>query len=269
LVRAVRAARDRLEEDPLRALRAVRLAATRGWKLDPELESALAHSRGPLAKMAREPVRRELTAILLSPGVALALDQLERSGIAADLAPSAISGMGSLVERLPADLALRLAGWLRGANPRRVLQRLRFSSPIIDRVELLMRLQPVSSRVDPANRNAMIRFVRNIGPLDLTALIALEEAEIAVAGGHPSGTRDGLSGLREAMDELNAMNDRASGRKQLAFSGGDVMKQLDCPPGPRIGRALAYLAERVAIDPVLNVPDELRVLLREWVDTDG
>ena len=67
LLRAVRCARDRFEEDPIRALRAVRLAATRDWKLDPELELALECTREALAKTPREPVRRELKAILHSP----------------------------------------------------------------------------------------------------------------------------------------------------------------------------------------------------------
>ena len=267
LLRAVRCARDRFEEDPIRALRAVRLAATRDWKLDPELELALECTREALAKTPREPVRRELKAILRSPGVARALDQLDRSGIAASLAPGAVAGSGAVVERLPADLELRLAGWLRGAHPSRVLQQLRFSAPIIRRVELLMRLHPVSSRLNSANRNAMTRFVRNTGSLDLNALIALEEAEIAVTGDRSTESRDVLLGLRETMDKLRVSNETERGRKRLVISGADVMKQLDCQPGPRIGRALAFLAERIAVDPALNAPNALRELLQEWVDT--
>ena len=174
-----------------------------------------------------------------------------------------------MVERLPPDLELRLTGWLRGTNPRRVLQRLRFSSSRIHRVESLMRLHPVSSRLNPSSRSAMIRLARSTGPLDLDALIALEEAELEVIGAGSTRTRDVLSGLREAMDKLRVWNDAASGRKRLVISGSDVMKQLDCQPGPRIGRALAYLSERVAVDPALNSPDELRELLCEWEDTGG
>jgi tRNA nucleotidyltransferase/poly(A) polymerase len=268
LLRAVGSARDRFEEDPLRALRAVRLIATRGWKLDSELEAALADAREHLAGIPRELVRRELTAILLSPGVTRALDQLERSGITAKLAPNAISGSGAVVERLPADVELRLTGWLRGAQPRRVLQQLRFSAPTIQRVESLMRLHPVSSRLTQANPSAMTRFVRKTGSRDLNALIELEEAEAKVSGGLATGSGGALLELREAMDRLRDSNDAAGSRKRLAISGDDVMKQLDCRPGPLIGRALAYLTERVAADPALNALDELRGLLREWGDSD-
>jgi tRNA nucleotidyltransferase (CCA-adding enzyme) len=268
LLRAVGSARDRFEEDPLRALRAVRLAATRGWKLDSELESALASSRERLAGIPREPVRRELKTILLSPGVTLALDQLERSGITAQLAPNVIPRSGAVVERLSRDLELRLTGWLRGARPSRVLQQLRFSSGVIHRVASLMRLHPVSSRWNHANRNAMTRFVRKTGSRDLNALIELEEAEADMAGRRATASRDALLELREAMDRLRDSDDSASGRKRLAISGADVMKQLDCGPGPRIGRALAYLTERVAVDPTLNAIDELRELLLDWGDRD-
>jgi tRNA nucleotidyltransferase (CCA-adding enzyme) len=266
LLRAVRSARDRFAEDPLRALRGIRLAATRGWKLDPEVESELGPIRERLAEIPREPIRRELKAILLSPGVTQAIDQLERSGITADLAPSAVLGSGAVLERLPPDLELRLAGWLRGTHARPVLQKLRFSSGIVHRVEALLRLHPVSTRLDPANRTGMIRFARRTGSLNLNALIALEEAEVDVNGNQPAKTRDVLRGLREALDELRVSNDTASRRRRLDISGADVMRQLDCKPGPRIGRALAYLTERVALDPALNTPGRLRELLCEWID---
>jgi hypothetical protein len=42
------------------------------------------------------------------------------------------------------------------------------------------------------------------------------------------------------------------------------MKLLDCPPGPRIGRALSYLATCIARDPVLNRPESLQELLLDW-----
>ncbi|HXV37781.1 MAG TPA: hypothetical protein VEC18_11560, partial [Myxococcota bacterium] len=131
LIRAVHRARDRLAEDPIRALRAIRLAATRGWQLDAELEAALANAAPALAAIAREPVRRELVKLLLAPGAARALERLERSGIAQRIAPGSAPDAGALVERLPRDLGLRLAGWLRGARARAILQRLRFSREVV------------------------------------------------------------------------------------------------------------------------------------------
>ena len=149
------------------------------------------------------------------------------------------------------------------------MQQLRFSSPIVHRVELLLRLHPVSSRLRPTDRIGMIRFARRTGSLKLNALIALEEAELDLAGDPPAKTRDVLRGLREVLDELRVSDDTASRRRRLDISGADVMKQLDCGPGPRIGRALAYLTECIAMNSALNTAGKLRELLSEWVDTDS
>jgi len=265
---AVGSPRDRLAEDPLRALRALRLAATRDLKLHPELEAALPTVRESLAMIAREPVRREFSAILLAPGVAFALAALERCGIASDLAPNASMGAGAVVERLPCDLTLRLAGWLRGTAPRRPLQKLRYTRPVIDRVELLLRIHPVDEAVANTGTDAMIRFVRRLGTRDTGALIALCEAEVEASGEALEGDRahrqDRLKTLREALWKHHALERKARDREQLAITGADVMKIMCCPPGPGVGHALAYLAERIAAEPSLNSPEKLEAVLRDW-----
>ena len=69
-LRAVGSARERFEEDPLRALRAARIGAALGLEPDASIEPAMKDARLPLRKVARERVRRELEALLLAPGVA-------------------------------------------------------------------------------------------------------------------------------------------------------------------------------------------------------
>jgi tRNA nucleotidyltransferase (CCA-adding enzyme) len=269
LIRAVGRARDRIDEDPIRALRGVRLAATRGWELDQEVETALASAQTALSKIPREPVRRELVAILLSAGVARALEQLDRSRITSQLAPGAAPGSGAVVARLPHDLELRLAGWLRGANVRTALQRLRFSRSTVDRVELLLRYHHAGDQTHTMGPAAAARFARRTGAHNLVALIALREAEIETAGDAPAAARNALQGLRASLASLRDCEQTASGRSQLVISGADVMECLGCQPGPRVGRAITYLAERIRLNPTLNSPDALRDLLRDWVDEPG
>jgi tRNA nucleotidyltransferase/poly(A) polymerase len=266
LIRAVGRARDRIDEDPIRALRGIRLAAVRGWELDPEVEAALESARTTLTKIPREPVRRELVATLLSSGVAEALERLDRSRITSELAPGATSGSGTLVARLPRDLELRLAGWLRGANVRTALQRLRFSRPTIDRVELLLRYQRTGGQADTMSPAAATRFARRIGAHNLAALIALREAEIESASDAPAEARNALQTLRASLALLRDSERTVSERSQLLISGADVMECLGCEPGPRIGRAIDYLAERVRLNPTLNSPAALRDLLLDWID---
>ena len=266
LIRAVGRARDRIDEDPIRALRAVRLAATRGWELDQEVAAALESARTALSKIPREPVRRELAAILLSEGVARALEQLDRSRITSQLAPGATPGSGAVVARLPRDLELRLAGWLRGTNARTALQRLRFFRSTVDRVELLLRYHRAGDQANTMDPIATARFARRAGVHNLAALIALREAEIETAGDAPAAARKALQGLRASLASLRDSERTASGRSQLAISGADVMECLGCRPGPRVGRAIDYLAERIRLNPTLNSPDALRDLLRNWID---
>jgi tRNA nucleotidyltransferase/poly(A) polymerase len=269
LIRAVGSARDRIDEDPIRALRGVRLAATRDWELDREVERALEGARTELAKIPREPVRRELVVILLSAGVARALEQLDRSRITSQLAPGATPGSGAVVARLPRVLDLRLAAWLRGANVRKALQRLRFSRPTIDRVDLLLRCHQANDPSSAMTPAAAARFARRTGAHNLAALIALREAEIEAAGDAPAAAQHALQVLRASLASLREAERAASGRSQLAISGADVMECLGCQPGPWVGRAIDYLAERIRLDPTLNSPAALRDLLHNWVDDPG
>lgn len=268
-LRAVRSARDRIAEDPLRALRAVRLGATLGLKLDPELEAALPIARAPLKRVAREPVRREVVAIVLAPGVASAFEQLERAGIARDLAPKVAPGAGARIEALRCDLELRLAGWLRGASPRRVLQRLRFSRPLVDRVEQLLRLHPIDAQLEPTRLATVARMARRVNARDTDALLALARAE---ARAEPLGTGAKLAQLdaiEAALERVRAQESRAARRGRLALSGDEVMALLECEPGPQVGRALDYLTKSIEKDPASNTPDSLAELLRTWPEREG
>ena len=51
---------------------------------------------------------------------------------------------------------------------------------------------------------------------------------------------------------------------QDRYKDKGVMAILGCGPGPRVGRALRYLAERVAEDPERNQPAALRELLARF-----
>src|SRR5205823_4297764 len=67
LIRAVGNATERLREDPLRLLRAVRFAARLGFEIDAPTSMAIQQSASALASISRERVRDELEKTLLSP----------------------------------------------------------------------------------------------------------------------------------------------------------------------------------------------------------
>jgi poly(A) polymerase len=74
-------------EDPLRALRAVRLAIRPRWRLDPSAEVAIREAAPRVAEVSAERVRDELAAILAEPAAAGGLRLLDRLDVLTVLLP--------------------------------------------------------------------------------------------------------------------------------------------------------------------------------------
>src|SRR5712692_2090688 len=80
-----------IADDPLRALRAVRLAIRPGWRLHPAAEAAIRGVAPRVAEVSAERVRDELVAILAAPVAAGALRLLERLDVLPALLPESLS----------------------------------------------------------------------------------------------------------------------------------------------------------------------------------
>jgi tRNA nucleotidyltransferase/poly(A) polymerase len=268
-LRAVGDAEERFAEDPLRALRAVRLAATLDLEVEPAIVRAMAGAREGLRRVARERVRHELCLTLLAPGISAGLALLRRTGLEPELAPGAAADAAEVLPLLPPDLELRLAGWLRGARAVAILRRLRFSRRSVERVERLLHAHPIELGVEPERDASVRRQCRRVGEGNVGALIALRRAELArgAAAGAPDADacRARLAALEEAIGRVGRAGRIALARHDLAIDGAEVMQRLGTGPGPHVGRALAYLTDRVVDDPSLNTPEALRRLLDAWV----
>jgi tRNA nucleotidyltransferase (CCA-adding enzyme) len=264
-LRAVRAARERLQEDPLRALRAARLVAELGLEPDAELEAALPEAAPKLRKVAAERIRAELERLVVAPFAERALWLLRQTGLEAALfgAPLAADAP-RVMAALPADPSLRLAAWLRGRDAGALLGRLRFPRQRIGEVSLWVRLHPVDADRDLTDLG---RLVLRVGPAGLEALLALRRAELA-AGDLPAGeaaqARARLDTLAGALERLVRTGILADGRPRLAVGGAEVMAWLGCGPGPEVGRALRFLTYRVLENPDLNRLEILQDLLSRW-----
>src|SRR5215470_10241370 len=199
LLRAVGHARDRLAEDPLRALRACRLVAALGLEVDPEVEAALPGARAGLARVARERIRHELSALLLAEGVAAGLALLRRSGIEADLAPGAAPDAGPVAAAVPAELELRVAAWLRGARTTPILRALRFPRRVGEAVAELLRAHPIDELATGTGDAAVRRLLRRAGEARFAALAALRRAELGC------GARAGTPAAQAARARLDVL----------------------------------------------------------------
>jgi len=268
-LRAVGSARMRLDEDPLRALRAARLVAELPLEANAELEEAMAGVRPALQSAGGHRIRQEISPLLLAPRAGAGLEMLRRTGIEAIVAPGVVAGAAGLVDQLPAELPLRLAGWLRETRAAKILVRLRYSAPLVRDVERLLAMHPLDTHLRPNRDPELRRLVKRAGDANLDRLFTLREAELksgSVTCDEARDIRARLSVLREALDQLRSTGESALRRTRLAIGGREVMEILEAGPGPLVGRALRYLTQRVEENPNCNTEDELRELLRAWRD---
>jgi len=128
------------------------------------------------------------------------------------------------------------------------------------------------------------RFITGVRPELLDDFVALAEAEILCAkdpgpspgtvSAGPGDSRE-WAGRGEAQQSLIEGIRRLGARmrmqletisamsvRELALSGGDIMKLLDLPPGPQVGKVLNYLFEMVLADPELNTREHLARIAR-------
>jgi poly(A) polymerase/tRNA nucleotidyltransferase (CCA-adding enzyme) len=89
-----------IADDPVRALRGVRLAMRGGWRLHPAAEAAIRAAAPLVARVAPERLRDELVGILAEPAGAGGLRALDRLGVLPVLLPESLPMRGT-VQPLP------------------------------------------------------------------------------------------------------------------------------------------------------------------------
>lgn len=94
VIRTVGSADDRLKEDALRMLRAVRFAVELGFVVSYETGEAILKNADLLSKISAERIRDEFLKIMLSPQPALGITLLERFGLLKHIVPELEEGIG-------------------------------------------------------------------------------------------------------------------------------------------------------------------------------
>ena len=237
VLRAPGSAPKRFQEFPLRALRAARLCAQLSLEPTADVLSAMRAAAPRLARAHRSHLRGEIEALLLGPHVRSALELLRRSGLEASLVPGVADDAHRVVERLPAEAGIRMAGWLRGTRAQRILRHMGQPNARIERVEALLLRHPIDTQGGDS------------------------EIEARAEG---SSARSALKHFREHVEARERDAQEARRRLSLALDGVAVMEQLGTGSGPRVGAALRYLARKVTENPTCNEPAKLRALLEAW-----
>ena len=264
LIRAVGDPATRFAEDGLRTMRAVRFAATMGFRLAPPTEAAISGALAVFDKVSRERVRVELVKLLAAPRPSLGLHPMASTGlwdrVLAPLEQPALDQAIETCDRLPARPMLRLARLLWPIRCdrdqlRAVVDALR---PSKDERSTLLRLTDelvdelaLAVELDEEVRGPVLRkIIAELEPAyldDACALLELEPAAVGVINA--------------------ALEGAALSTKQLAIKGRDLIAAGIAAPGPGLGVMLAQLLDAVIEDPSCNREDQLLELARSLAQT--
>jgi poly(A) polymerase/tRNA nucleotidyltransferase (CCA-adding enzyme) len=305
LVRAIGIPEERFDEDGLRILRALRFAGRLGLSIEPSTFAAMKTRADNLLSISAERIRMELEGILEAEKPSVSFQSMAGAGILRLILPE-LDACRGVRQREPhrfdvfthsimacdaaqaSDLGLRLAALLHDIGKphslsegedgiphfyghetksarlaHNILRRLKFPNDIIKRVPHLI-AQHMFCYDSGWTSAAIRRFIIRVGKENLEDLFALRMADTLGMGGAPQ-TR-GLDELRQRIATVLAQEEALS-VKDLKISGEDIKTTLAIPPGPAIGKILAFLFESVVEDPALNDRNKLLHIAENFYTT--
>lgn len=298
LVRTVGTAADRIQEDALRALRAIRFSVQLGFSVDPILITAIQQHTDLLTNVSPERIRDELFKMLVSPQPKMAIELLDATGLLEQIIPELLLAKNvrqgghhttdvwehslDALQACPSeDPIVRLATLLHDiAKPQtynddkgqptfynhevigaRIAKQIgqRLRLSKYDCDRLFTLVRFHMFYYQPENSDAAIRrFMRKVGLEHIDDILDLRE-----------GDRLG-SGARKTSWRLEEMKERMVGQlhqpfdvNDLAIDGHDLIEHFDLRPGKIIGVILNQLFEIVIENPEKNTKESLFELATE------
>lgn len=275
LIRAVGVAEERMREDRLRALRAIRFASRFGFAIDPATWDAVTGSAAHLGRLSPERVKQEIEKTMeqvARPSQAFA--RWRDAGAFATLVP-ALAEVGdstlASIDHLPLPglrgrpqrRALRIAALFGGVNGRTAevaLKALRFSNQDVAWIGALVdRLARLGGRFTDQVRShapllppdaALRRLAASVGRTRTTSFVRLWAARCAHdAHEIPPITPALVRALHRRL--IVVAYRQAIEAADLAVDGDDL-RSAGIPPGPFLGKLLSMLLDLVIERPELN-----------------
>ena len=288
LLRAVGNPDARMEEDRLRALRAIRFASRFGFEIEPRTWAAIVASAPYLGRLSAERVKQEIDKTMeqvRSPSRAFALwrdsgafttlipalatvSDLDLAAI--DAAPRPLGGPRASDRRLTRLALLMLP--LRPAEATRTLTALRFSkldtgwiAALVERWGLLGSAMAAALLEGEPTDVMVRRWVAAAGRTRIRALLRIAAARwsAARAAGAEAPAPAALKRLSRRAIAV-AFRDPVE-VADLAVDGDDL-RRAGFVPGPLLGKILSGLLDWVLDDPARNVPDRLIARAKELRD---
>ncbi|MEK7526128.1 MAG: HD domain-containing protein [Patescibacteria group bacterium] len=299
LIRAVGDANERFSEDALRMMRAIRIASQVGFAIEEKTLEAIKQNSTLINKIAKERIKDELFKILSSPNPYDGILLLKASSLLGHILPEFEKTFGvdqvspqrhhiydvgthllmSLKNCKSLDPITRFAALIHdigkpqtykkldngvitfynhemvgAAITKRIADRLKFSNKEKEKLIKLVRWHQFTVS-ETQTDTAIKRFIRNVGVENLSDIIALR-----IADRLGSGSRETSWRTEEFKQRLIDVQKQPFSIKDLKVGGNDIMKTFDLKPGPKVGKILNQLFERVEEK---KIPNEREILIEE------
>ena len=235
-----------LSEDPLRMLRAARFCAGCELEAVPELKEAMVNQADRLAIISVERIRDEIQKLLLLDDPTAGLSLLDETGVAS-LVP-VVGGFGpwlragSCVAAMPSDAVMRWAAFLVSLGAEKAnLRELKFSGQMA-RQAGWMAVQGGSLVGEDLSTltDRRLRVLAQSVPAGRTVEDLLTFVSgLRIGFGHPlEDVSDAVALVADLRRREPDFDD-----PQPSLGGLEVAELLSIEPGPKLGKALAFLRE--------------------------
>jgi tRNA nucleotidyltransferase (CCA-adding enzyme) len=276
-IRAVGDPDQRMEEDRLRALRAIRFAARFGFDFDAATWQAVVTSAPHLGRLSPERVKQELEKSMEQvQRPSSAFTRWRDSGAFASLIP-ALATVGDDTLRAidclavpglrgrPQRRALRIAALFSngdGKAAERALRALRFSNQDVAWIGALVeRWHAVGPELTTAMQSghalsdaALRRYAARVGRLRITGFMRLAAARWSTLSGLDAPNARAVRALHRRLVHMAFHDAIETGDLHI---DGDDLRTIGIAPGPIVGRILAALIDEVIEQPSGNTREQL------------
>jgi tRNA nucleotidyltransferase (CCA-adding enzyme) len=274
VIKGVENPEERIKEDPLRMLRAIRLGCELNFKIEKNTLGAINNNCELIKKVSTERIRDEFTKILLSKYPQRGMKLLQQLGllqfIIPELGKDSFEYNLNLVEGLPSELILRLSALLYDINnlsysntrkerANKILHRLRFKNSVIKAVNIL--IQEDWRTIDFSNKKNIRQTISRIGWGNLKNIWELKKVIIKKS---QKSKKNKLIKIKKAEQNIKETLQRKPpiSIRDLAINGKDLI-DLGYKEGEQLGLVLKELLNLVLEKPALNNKKILSVWIKD------
>ncbi len=301
LVRAVGDPNKRFSEDALRMMRAIRIAAELGFKIEKKTLAAINNNSKMLEKISFERIRDEFLKVLRSDypadGIKLLFTTrlleiilpeivrtrgIEQAGhhtkdvwnhsldsLASCPSPDPIVRLATLLHDVGKPIAFRQKGkkitfYGHEVVGGRIVKKIakRLKLAKKDKEKLFTLVRYHMFAYDPKMTDSAIRrFIRRVGLENINEMMMLRIGDRLGGGSRATSWR-----LRELQERIGKVLYTPMKISDLKVNGNDVMKTLGIKSGPKVGQILNKLFEEVLEDDKKNDKKYLLERIKKWAD---